>query len=267
MTFARTLPAILAIAILGSACGGRPAGGSPGKAELTILAAASLRDALGELAPAYEAANPATRLVISTGSSAALATQIEQGAPADLFVSADRANADRLVAAGLTRGDPVVVATTELAVIVPSGNPAGLVTPADLARPGLTVIAAADDVPISRYAAEAIRHLATEPGYPADFAARYAANVASKEENVTAVVTKVELGEGDAGIVYATDAAASSSVDLVPIPERANVPVAYVGAVVRSSSDPDTAARFLGWLAGPEGQAILGGFGFRAPLP
>jgi molybdate transport system substrate-binding protein len=129
------------------------------------------------------------------------------------------------------------------------------------------VIAAGDEVPISVYAADVIGKLALEPGYPADFAARYQQNIVSREDNVRAVVTKVELGEGDAGIVYATDAAASNAVDVVPIPDGANVRVDYVGAIVAASPHQAAAAAFLGWLAGPEGQMVLGGFGFVAPAP
>ncbi len=265
----RVRPSIasLAVAVLLAGCVGHDGDQAQAEVELTVLAAASLQDALEVAAPAYEAARPGTRLVISTDSSAALATQIEQGAPADLFLSADRANVDRLVAGGLAAGDPLTFAGNELVVIVPIGNPAGVGTPADLGRPGVTVIAAAEDVPISRYAAEVLGNLAKEPGYSADLEARYERNIASREDNVTAIVTKIELGEGDAGIVYVTDAAPPAAVEIVPIPERANVRVDYVGAVVSASPNGNAAAELLDWLAGPDGQAILRGFGFRAPGP
>jgi molybdate transport system substrate-binding protein len=263
----RVRPSIarIAVALLLAGCVGYDRDQAPAEVELTVLAAASLRDALAVAAPAYEAARPGTRLVISTDSSAALATQVEQGAPADLFLSADRANVDRLVAGGLATDDPVTFAGNELVVIVPIGNPARLATPADLGRPGVTVIAAAEDVPISRYAAEMLRNLAKEPGYPADLEGRYERNIASREDNVAGIVTKIELGEGDAGLVYVTDTAPPAAVEIVPIPERANVRVDYVGAVVSASSNGDAAAALLDWLAGPDGQAILREFGFRAP--
>ncbi len=120
-------------------------------------------------------------------------------------------------------------------------------------------------MPITKYATQLVANLAKEAGYPADFAAAYAANVASKEDNVKAVVAKVELGEGDAGIVYVTDAKASTKVSTVDVPDSANVPATYDGLVVRASRNPAAATAFLDWFAGPDGQAILRSFGFLPP--
>lgn len=266
---------ITAVAITVMACGrpsdagvsGAPTAPTPRATELTVFAAASLRRAVEAAGSAYETARPGTTIALATDSSAALATQIEQGAPADVFLSADLETADRLVAGGHAAGQPVVFAANGLAVIVPSGNPSGLDSPADLARPGLTIIAAAPDVPISRYAARLLESLAREPGYPADLAAAYEANVATREDNVAAVVTKIELGEGDAAIVYRTDAAASTSVEAIPVPEAANIRVDYAGLVVDPSRHPVEAAAFLEWLAGPDGQRILAGFEFGPVTP
>ena len=242
-----------------------PASPSVSAGDLTIYGAASLKGALDKAKAAYEAANPGTTLVISTDASSALETKIEQGAPADLFLSADTSNPKKLVDKGLAAGDPVPFAGNKLTVIVPADNPAGIRTPADLARSGVKVIAAGDDVPITKYATQLVTNLAAEAGYPADFAAAYAANVASKEDNVKAVVAKVELGEGDAGIVYVTDAKASTKVSTVDVPDSANVPATYDGLVVRASRNPAAATAFLDWFAGPDGQAILGSFGFLPP--
>jgi molybdate transport system substrate-binding protein len=235
--------------------------------ELTVFGSASLKGALEGATATYEAATPGTTVTVSTDSSAALATQIEQGAPADVFLSADTTNPKKLVDGGLADGDAVVFAGNELTIIVPTDNPAGIGTPADLATPGVKVIAAGDEVPITRYATELVDNLASEPGYPADFAAAYAANVASKEDNVKAVVAKVELGEGDAGIVYMTDAAASDKVAAIDVPPTANVPATYAGVVVKASPHVDAAHAFLTWFAGPDGQAILSTFGFLPPPP
>ena len=144
-------------------------------------------------------------------------------------------------------------------------NPAGIQTPADLAKPGIKVIAAGDTVPITKYATQLVSNLAKQPGYPADFVARYTANVVSKEENVAAVVAKIELGEGDAGIVYVTDAKTSTKVTTVAVPDAANVPATYGGVVVKASPNLAAAQAFLAWLAGPDGQAILASFGFLPP--
>lgn len=233
--------------------------------ELTIFAAASLKGALEAAQDAYETANPGTTLIISTDSSAALKTQIEQGAPADLFLSADTKNPQALVDAGLTDGAAVDFAGNKLVVIVPTDDPAGIQTPADLATPGVKIIAAGDEVPITRYANQLVENLAMEPGYPADFVAAYQANIVSKEDNVKAVVAKLELGEGDAAIVYVTDAKISTKVASVEVPDTANVVATYAGVVVRATDSPDAAAAFLTWLAGPDGQAILAGFGFLPP--
>jgi molybdate transport system substrate-binding protein len=233
--------------------------------ELTVFGAASLKGALEQAKAAYETANPGTTVTLSTDSSAALGTQIEQGAPADVFLSADTANPKKLIDAGLADGDPVTFARNELAVIVPADNPAGITTPADLANAGVKVIAAGDEVPITKYATQLVENLAKEAGYPADFAAAYTANIASKEDNVKAIVAKMELGEGDAGIVYVTDAAASDKVSTIDVPASANVPATYDGVVIKASPNAAAARAFLDWFAGPDGQAILDGLGFLPP--
>ena len=233
--------------------------------ELTIYGAASLKGVLEAAKAAYESTVGGVTIVISTDSSAALATKIQEGAPADLFLSADTSNPQKLVDAGLAAGDAVNFASNELAIVVPTGNPGEIETPADLARDGVRIIAAGDEVPITRYAAELVGNLATLPGYPDDVAAAYAANVLSEEENVKAVITKIELGEGDAGIVYATDAAASTNVETVAVPAGANVLATYAAVVVRDATNQVAAEAFLAWLQGPEGLAILQGLGFRPP--
>jgi len=239
---------------------GAPVAGAP--VALTVLAAASLKDALVAVTSAYEAAVPGTTLTIATDSSATLRTQIEQGAPADLFLSADQKNPRTLVDAGLTDGPAVDFASNTLAVIVSPDNPAGIHTPADLARPGVKIVAAGDDVPITAYAAQAVDNLGSLPGYPKDFPQAYAANVVSREQNVNAVVAKIELGEGDAAIVYVTDAKASKAVDSIAIPDAANVRATYSGVVVATSTRRDQAHALLDWLAGAAGFAILAEFGF-----
>jgi molybdate transport system substrate-binding protein len=234
-------------------------------AALTIYGAASLKGALDKVKTAYEGANPGTMLTISTDSSVTLETQIEQGAPADVFLSADTTNPKKLVDKGLAAGAAVTFADNKLTVIVPIANPAWIASPKDLAKIGVKVIAAGDAVPITKYALQLVANLAEEAGYPADFAAKYSANIASKEDNVKAVVAKIELGEGDAGIVYITDAKASTKVATVDVPETANVPATYAGVVVKASKNAAAALAFLTWFAGPDGQTILGTFGFLPP--
>ena len=257
--------------LVASACSATPGGSgvastaAAGPVNLTIYGAASLKDVLAGIRAAYEAARPGTTLTISTNSSATLETQIELGAPADVFLSADTSNPKKLVDRGLAVGGAVNFAGNELAVVVPAGNPGSIASPADLARPGVKVIAAGDAVPITGYAEQLVASLATVPGYPSGFAAAYAANIVSREDNVKAVVAKLELGEGDAGIVYRTDAVASKKVATVAIPDPANVTALYAGVVVKASTHAIAAAAFLGWLAGPDGRAILATYGFLAP--
>jgi molybdate transport system substrate-binding protein len=240
--------------------------GSPAAAgDLTIYAASSLKAAMARIKPAYETAHPGATLTISTDSSSALETQIEQGAPADVFLSADMANPQKLVEADLAAGAAVPFAGNKLTIIVPKANKAGITSPADLASSGVKVIAAGDAVPITKYATQLVANLAKEAGYPADFAAAYAANVASREDNVGAVVAKIELGEGDAGIVYLTDAKASTKVTTVDVPDNANVPAEYAGVVVKTSRNAAAADAFLAWLTGSGGRAILGNLGFLPP--
>jgi molybdate transport system substrate-binding protein len=138
-------------------------------------------------------------------------------------------------------------------------------TPADLARSGVKIVAAGDSVPITRYATMLIANLARQPGYPANFAAAVTANIVSKEDNVKAVVAKIELGEGDAGIVYVTDAKASTMVKTVDVPAGANVPATYAAVAVKASKNAATAAAFLTWLITPDAQAILAKYGFLPP--
>ena len=277
----RTLRAVVGLGVLAPVVGGCLAGTSPlapiaaspaartpassaTSVSLTVLAAASLKTAMDDVKRGYEASHPGLSLTFTFDASSTLRTQIEQGAPADVFLSADTTSPQKLVSAGLATA-PTAFAGNLLTVIVPGANPAGIAFPADLARPGLRVVAAGDAVPITKYATQAIAKLATQPGYPADFAARVAANVVSKEEDVRAVVAKVELGEGDAAIVYATDALASTAVRAIAIPPAANVPATYEGVVVGASKQPGAAGAFLAWLAGPGGQATLRTYGFMPP--
>lgn len=233
---------------------------------LTIYGASSLRAVLSKAQTEYAAANPGTTLTISTDSSAALETKIEQGAPMDVFLSADTANPQKLVDEGLAVGRVTKFAGNLLTVITPMGNPAGITSPADLAKSGVKVIAAGETVPITKYANELVANLSKQPGYPTDFVAGYTANIVSRQDNVAALVAQIELGEGDAGIVYVTDARTSTRVVTISVPNDANVPATYSGVVVKGSLNATAAQAFLTWIAGPDGQTILASFGFL-PAP
>jgi molybdate transport system substrate-binding protein len=253
------ITALLLAAVVG--CG--PGGLS--RIPLTVFAAASLSDAISAVTADYAARNTTVTFTVSTGSSTALRTQIEQGAPADILLSADLKNPQALFDGGLAYGGPVTFASNRLAIVVPKGNPAGLASAFDLGRTGLRVVAAGDEVPITGYTTTLLQNLAAQPGAPAGLAAAYAANVVSREEDVRSLLAKIELGEADAGVVYLTDARSSDKVDTVPIPDAAQVSALYGGVVTKTSKAADAAHAFLTWLAGSAGQAKLAGFGFSPP--
>lgn len=229
---------------------------------VTIFGASSLKPALIDLTQTYGDVSPnAVVFQISTGSSAGLRTQIEQGALADVFLSADTANPQALIDAGLTDGDMTTFATSHLTLIVAPGNPAHIAGAADLAKPGVKVIAAGDEVPITNYANQVVANLAGLAGYPPNFAQLYDANIVSREDNVAAVVSKIALGEGDVAIVYITDAA-RTGVDSIDLPDAANVTAAYAGVVLKSSQGPKSAHRFLDWLRSLGARQLLAAYGF-----
>ncbi len=238
----------------------------PEPAELTVYAASSLTEAFDALAAAYEAANPGTTVTLSYDSSAALRAKIEQGARVDVFASADTKNPGALVSAGLAGGPVTPFTANELAVIVPASNPAGLVDPYGLAGPGVKVIAAGENVPITRYATQLLENLEAYKGAQADLIPSYERNIVSREDNVKGIVAKVELGEGDGGIVYATDAkAAGDKVRSLPIPPGTNVRTTCGAVTLADAPEPAAADAFLAWLTGPDAQAILASYGFSAP--
>lgn len=265
LSLAQALALALASVLAVAACapGSHSSASSP---VITAFVAASLRDAMATAGPAYADAT-GVRIETSADASTALRVQIEQGAEVDVFLSADTKNPDALLAAGQVIGSVVPFAQNSLAIIVPKSNPAGINSVFELGRRGLKIVAAGDGVPISSYAAALIRNLANDAQDPSAFVAAYAANVVTREDNVKAVVAKIALGEGDAAIVYATDALAERSVITIPIPDESNVLATYAGVVPATALHPDAGRAFLDWLAGPSGQAILARFGFVPLVP
>lgn len=250
---------LLAVGLVLAGCSA-PSASADGS--ITVYAAASLTDAFEELGAAYTD-ETGVEVVFSFDASSALRAQIEEGAPADVFASADLVNAQELVDAGLTDGPSRVFAGNALAIVVPADNPAGIEAWSALAEPGLRIIAAGEDVPITRYALELVDNLAALPDAPDGFADAYAANIVSREDNVRAVLAKIEVGEGDAAIVYETDVTSSDEVTTVTVPEEASVVAEY--AVVTIEEADLGAAAFVTWLLGEGAQAILSEHGFRPP--
>jgi molybdate transport system substrate-binding protein len=231
-------------------------------APVTVFGAASLAAPLEELTAAFaESYGAPTHIVVSTGSSTALRTQIEQGARADVFLSADTTNPQQLLELGLVDGPIVPFATNHLVIVVPDGNPAQIESALDLGRPGVRIIAAGPDVPITRYAEQAVTQLAAVPGYPTDLAATIESNIVSREDNVAAVTAKIALGEGDAAIVYGSDAR-TDGVESVELPGQVDVRATYGGVVLKRATGPRAANAFLDWVRSQRGQEILAAYGF-----
>lgn len=222
--------------------------------ELTIFAGSSLVDAFRAIGDEMEKSNPGTRLTFNFGSSSTLATQITNGAPADVFASADDVNMQKIVEAKLTEGVPSMFATNRLQIAVAAGNPKKIAGLADLVRPDVVLVLAAPTVPAGRYALEALGKAGVAP------------RPVSQEVDVRAVLNKVSLGETDAGIVYVTDVkSAAGRVTGVDIPEQHQVVARYPVAVVKGSNNAQLAWRFVEYVGSPAGQKILAEFGFSKP--
>jgi molybdate transport system substrate-binding protein len=253
----RTVAAVAALAVL-AACGStttKPAATTPTlKGGITVFAASSLTTAFNDLGAAFKKAHPDATVTFSFDASSALVTQITQGAPADVFASADTANMDKLTTASLTTSAPVVFATNVLSIIVPAGNPKGIKGPADLANGKLKVVLCDPTVPCGKYAKQSLD------------SAKVSVTAASLEQNVKGVVTKVTAGEADAGIVYATDVkAAGTKASGVAIPPAVNVVAKYPIAGIKGSKSQDISAAFIAFVTSPEGLAILAASGFGKP--
>jgi molybdate transport system substrate-binding protein len=217
---------------------------------LTVLAAASLSESFKELGTAFEAKHPGSKVTFSFDASSALATQANNGAPADLFASADQANMKKVTDAGNATA-PNVFAHNKLAIIVAKGNPKKVKGLADFSK--LTFVLCAPEVPCGKYGAEALSKAGVK------------APPKSLETNVKAVVTKVTSGAADAGIGYVTDAkAAAASAEGVEIPDAQNVIAEYPMAVLKQSTNANLAFAFVDYILGPEAQAVLSKYGFAA---
>lgn len=227
---------------------------------LAVYAAASLMPAFNALKPEFQKSQPGQAVRFNYGASSSLRTQIEQGAPAEVFASADHAQMQPLVASHLVL-PPHTFARNRLVVVVPAGNPGKIRTLRDLTRPGLRLVATAETVPIGRYTRQVLEKLSRMLG--ADFARRFEANVISRELDVRSVLSAVELGEADAAMVYETDARSSRRVRSLPIPDRANVRAEYPIAVVAGSRNRAGAEAFVRFVLSAGGQRVLRRYGFR----
>jgi molybdate transport system substrate-binding protein len=248
--------AVLAFAAGALVSGAQPAAAVPQKpsGEITVFAASSLTESFGAIAKQFEKRYPDVAVKFDFDSSSNLAAQISQGAPADVFASADEANLQKTIDSGDVAPPPIVFAKNRLEIAVEQGNPKKVRSLADLGKSGLVVVLCADAVPCGKYAAEAFTK------------ARIRVSPASKEENAKATVSKVSLGEADAGVVYVTDVkAAKGGVTAVKIPDRLNVTATYPAAVAKDSHNAETAKAWVQFLQSKTAQKALRSFGFLPP--
>jgi molybdate transport system substrate-binding protein len=247
----RRFAAVLAALVLVLRCGSARAADD---GSVAVFAAASLTASFRAVAAAFEAANPGIKLAFNFAGSPTLVQQIREGAPADVFAAADEANMQKLVDAGAFADTPRIFAENLLQIVVAKGNPQHIAGLADLARPGLTVVLCGETVPCGRYALEAFGKAKVTPP------------PGSREPDVKAVLSKVALGEADAGIVYVTDVrAASDKVEGVGLPIEQNVSARYPIAALREAPHAEKARAFIAFVLSDPGTKILGEYGFRRP--
>ncbi|KIF72994.1 ABC transporter substrate-binding protein [Streptomyces sp. 150FB] len=221
------------------------------KVDLTVLAASSLTNVFKTAADTYEKEHPGTTVKSSFAGSQDLAAQVKQGSPADVLVTADTKTMDGVKS---DTGTPTIIAKNRLVIATREGNPDKIDNLKDLADPKLKVVLAAPEVPVGRYSQQVLD------------AQKIKVKPVSQEQDVRAVLSRVELGEADAGIVYKTDAAtATGKVDAIDIPDAQNAVAEYPAATLKVSAHKDAAAAFVAWLSTPEAQKILQDAGFQKP--
>ena len=238
-----------------------------GATTLNVFAAASLTDAFKAIAPAFEAAHPGVKVVYNFAGAQLLAAQINEGAPADVFASANKKQIDVVIASSkIISGTAQTFVRNRLVVITPKANPAGITSLKDLAKPGLKLIFEAKAVPAGQYSLDFLAKASKLPEYTTAYSPTVLANVVSYEDNVRSVLSKIALGEGDAGIVYTTDAATDvAHIGTITIPDELNVIAVYPIAPLADSKVPDLAKAFIAYVRSPEGQQVLVKYGFLLP--
>ena len=248
-----------------------PSGGTQSTAEasappvtLNVFAAASLTDAFHEIGKQFAAEQAGTDVVFNFAGSNQLATQIGQGAPADVFASANKTQMQAAIDSGrIVSGTQQTFVRNRLVVVTPADNPAQLARLQDLAKPGIKIVLAAKEVPVGQYALDFLDKAEADGSLGAGYKDAVLANVVSYEENVRSVLAKVALGEADAGVVYTSDAAVSEGdVQQIEIPDALNTVATYPIATLSDSSNPDLAQQFVDYVLAPAGQQVLEKYGF-----
>jgi molybdate transport system substrate-binding protein len=247
--------AVFLVLVLGTRGGAQTPARPTG--ELTVFAAASLTESFTEMGKQLETTYPGLKILYNFGGSPTLRTQLEQGARADVFASADAVQMELAQKSGVVQGESPIFVKNRLVVIVPRENPGKIMAFRDLARPGLKLDLAAPKVPVGNYSRQALHKATAE--YGAEFAESALKNVVSEEENVKQVVTKIQLGEADAGIVYVSDVTpkVSNAVHMIPIPDAYNQIATYPIALTQHVQNRVAAEMFINFVLSSEGQAIL----------
>jgi len=242
---------LVAGALVLAACGG--AGDTTGD-DVLVSAASSLTEVFTEIEEAFESATPEIDVVLNIGGSSGLREQILAGAPADVFASANISNMDLVADAGDVEGDPAIFARNRLEIAVPTGNPGSVTGLADFSRDELLIGLCAEDVPCGDYGRQVLQRADVVP------------SVDTEEPNVRALLTKIEAGELDAGIVYVTDVVSTGGdVDGIEISDDDNVYADYPIAVLTDAPNGDAAAAFMAFVLSDEGRSILADHGFGLP--
>lgn len=239
-------------------------------ANLTVFAAASLTEAFTEIGQKFSAEHPGVTFTFNFAGSQELSQQLGQGAPADVFASANKKQMGVAIEAGrVADGTPKTFVQNRLVVIYPQDNPGGISQLQDLAKPGLKLIVAAQEVPVGQYTQDFLTKTVTDTAFSPTYMDEVLQNVVSYENNVRAVLTKVALGEGDAGVVYASDITGESAdkVARLDIPDNLNTIASYPLAVVTDAAAPQQAQAFMDYVLGPVGQQVLSQFGFIPVSP
>ncbi|MCC6455371.1 MAG: molybdate ABC transporter substrate-binding protein [Caldilineaceae bacterium] len=232
--------------------------------ELIVFAAASLTDAFTQIGTDFQAAYPDTSISYNFAGSQQLAQQLGQGAPADLFASANARQMEVVIEEGRVVSDTQrTFVRNRLVVITPADNPAAIQTLHDLTKPGIKLVLAAAEVPVGGYSLDFLNKASATVEYGETYSQTVIANVVSYEENVRSVLSKVVLGEADAGIVYTSDIALDASqVNRIDIPDELNTVAAYPIAPIGDAENPELAQFFLDYILSPEGQSVLADYGF-----
>jgi len=265
------LSLLLSAFVLSSAltgCAGGPTGGGGGEhaagdgkqgGTLTILAASSLTDAFRELAATFEKQNPGIAVRTSFGASSALLTQLQQGAPADVFASADQEKMHQAQKEDLMTGQPRVFARNHEVLIIPKDNPADVRNFKDLAKPDLRLVLAQKEVPVAEYTMQILDNAARDPGYGPHFKRSVLGNIVSREADVRASVNRAVVGDADATFGYASDVTPGirDQVKVIQIPEDLNVIATYPIGILKASKNKELARMWVELVLSSEGQQVL----------